>query len=172
MQTFSKAFSVVVNVLTGFIAIVALVILIMYAAGVKPAVVLSGSMEPTVETGSVAFINTKDRNVGIGDVVQYRIVQDNGEMKVLHRIIDIRDDGTFVTKGDNNDTEDMNPVGIDQINGKYLMRIPGIGHIIETPLYIIVFFSVLIGVHVLAWLLSVLAEDDDDEPRRKRFSLG
>lgn len=172
MQTFSKIFTMVVNALTGIITLGALIIIIMFVIGIKPAVVLSGSMEPTVETGSVAFVDTRDKVVDVGDVVQYRIIQNNEEVKILHRIVGTNPDGTFITKGDNNESADLNSVSADQINGTYKMRIPGIGYIIETPLYIILFFSGIIFLHLLAWILTVIADDDDDTPKAKKFSLG
>ena len=41
--------------------------------GIKPFVVLFGSMEPTVPTGSVVFVDTRDRDVSEGDIITYSL---------------------------------------------------------------------------------------------------
>ena len=47
----------IINVLMMLIIVNGGLFLILYAFGIVPYVVLSGSMEPTIETGSVCFIN-------------------------------------------------------------------------------------------------------------------
>ena len=47
----------IINVLTTLIIVIGGIFLILYVCGIVPYVVLSGSMEPTIETGSVCFIN-------------------------------------------------------------------------------------------------------------------
>ena len=52
-----KVIKGIINVLTTLIIIIGGIFLILYICGIVPYVVLSGSMEPTIETGSVCFIN-------------------------------------------------------------------------------------------------------------------
>ena len=72
----------------------------------RPVVILSGSMEPSISTGSICFISGADRRGVPGKVVAY-------EMKdhlVVHRISRCVSGGeSFITKGDSNDTEDPIP---------------------------------------------------------------
>ncbi len=93
----------------------------------KPVVVISGSMEPAIKTGSLAFIDKKSAEVKEGDVITFR----KGGVLVTHRIIE--DTGTgYVTKGDNNDDADYGVVEEEQIEGKILFSIPGLGFFLKT----------------------------------------
>lgn len=94
--------------------------------GMKPYIVLSGSMEPTISTGGVVWINTHETDVQINDVAAYELTKGT---YVTHRIVDIRD-GEYIFKGDANDTEDLVPVEPDRIVGKYMFTIPGLGKIL------------------------------------------
>ena len=84
MKSFSKAFGRIVLILTVVIALVASVFVVPKLFGINPYVVLSGSMEPQIHTGAIAFVNTKDTAVKVGDVVTYRLANDE---LVTHRII-------------------------------------------------------------------------------------
>lgn len=84
MKSFSKAFGRIVLILTVVIALVASVFAVPKLFGINPYVVLSGSMEPQIHTGAIAFVNTKDTAVKVGDVVTYRLANDE---LVTHRII-------------------------------------------------------------------------------------
>jgi len=64
----------------------------------------------------------------IGDVIVYSVEGINAP--IIHRIIEINDDGTYQTKGDNNSGQlnyefSVNP---EQINGKVIFIIPKIGY--------------------------------------------
>lgn len=59
------------------------------------------SMEPTMGHTSLAIkrqVDTKD--IKIGDIISFNWVIDGKEQKVIHRVVDIRDN-KFITKGDN-----------------------------------------------------------------------
>lgn len=58
MKSFSKAFGRIVLILTVVIALVASVFVVPKLFGINPYVVLSGSMEPQIHTGAIAFVNT------------------------------------------------------------------------------------------------------------------
>lgn len=90
-------------------------------------IVISGSMEPEIKTGSIAFIskNIDYENIKEGDIISY----DLGKTKVLHRVINKTKEG-LITKGDNNDVVDFGIVTESQINGKYLFSIPLLGYMI------------------------------------------
>ena len=101
--------------------------LICQFAGLKPVVVMSGSMEPEIGTGSLAFIDTGDRDIFKGDVISFR----TGDLVVTHRVIEITDNG-YRTKGDNNDTADIGVVRDSDVEGKILFSIPGAGFALKT----------------------------------------
>ena len=100
--------------------------------GYRPAIILSGSMSPTFDTGDVILIKDVEdtANLQKGDVVCYLIAN----KATTHRIIQVAEkDGqpAYVTKGDFNNVEDRLAVMPEQIQGTYTgMRIPHLGDIL------------------------------------------
>jgi signal peptidase len=90
----------------GVIAFLSITVIIIAASCLvlqyKPAIVVSGSMEPMIKTGSLLLVDKKDKNIEIGDVIAYK----NHDMEVSHRVVEITSNG-YVTKGDNNDNVDF-----------------------------------------------------------------
>lgn len=97
---------------------------ILYLCGIHPAIVLSGSMEPEIKTGSLCFVNTKTEveTIELGDIIAYR----TGDIRVTHRVIDITADG-FQTKGDANDAPDISVVPKENVIGKTVFWVPYLG---------------------------------------------
>ena len=119
----------IINVLTTIIICVGGLFLILYILGIVPYVVLSGSMEPSIETGSVCFINkhAKFEDIKEKDVIAFKMK--DGTL-VTHRAIEINDSG-IVTKGDNNKDADRNIVTNSNFVGKNLFWIPKVGYVIK-----------------------------------------
>lgn len=91
----------------------------------RPVVILSGSMEPSISTGSICFISGADRGGAPGRIVAYEL-QDH---LVVHRISSGDSDGqTFITKGDSNDAADPAPVSVEQIRGRVIGSVPYLGY--------------------------------------------
>ena len=120
----------IINALTTLIICVGGLFLILYILGIVPYVVLSGSMEPSIETGSVCFINkhAKFENIKEKDVIAFKM---NDGTLVTHRAIEINDSG-IVTKGDNNKDADRNIVTNSNFVGKNLFWIPKVGYVIKS----------------------------------------
>ena len=89
-----------------------------YVFGYRPVLVLSGSMEPYMETNSVAIVK-KTKDIQEGDVVMFRIDEDT---RVCHRAVDIDAKGNITTKGDNNEVADFDKVTKNMIEGKVVAR--------------------------------------------------
>ena len=119
----------IINALTTLIICVGGLFLILYILGIVPYVVLSGSMEPSIETGSVCFINkhAKFEDIKEKDVIAFKMK--DGTL-VTHRAIEINDSG-IVTKGDNNKDADNNIVTKGNFVGKNLFWIPKVGYVIK-----------------------------------------
>ena len=112
--------------------------------GVKPAVVLSGSMDPTIKPGDLIFIqNTDTAGLKEGDVICYL----SSGTAVTHRIksISAGEDGKprYITQGDANNAQDRLPVTEDQVQGVWSgARIGGLGNFIlfmQTPIGMVLF---------------------------------
>lgn len=98
--------------------------------------IVSGSMEPTIKVYDV-IINTKvndSKDVKVNDVITFTSTSDisNGKT-VTHRVIGVRemDDGStcYVTRGDNNTTEDPSCATYSNVIGKVSAVVPGLGKI-------------------------------------------
>ena len=86
-------------------------------------------MEPTIDTGSLCFIN---KNADFEDIKEKDIIafkMKDGTL-VTHRAIEITDSG-IVTKGDNNDDNDSNEVKKENFVGKNLFWIPKVGYVVK-----------------------------------------
>ena len=92
----------------------------------RPLVVLSGSMDPAAVTGSLVLVDTCSRNPGPGDIVTFR----NGDSYVTHRILKVKGDGSYITKGDANRQVDPFTVEKKELLGTVKMIIPYIGYLI------------------------------------------
>mmetsp|Transcript_17587 Transcript_17587/g.40367 ORF Transcript_17587/g.40367 Transcript_17587/m.40367 type:complete len:189 (+) Transcript_17587:226-792(+) len=72
-------------------------------------VVLSGSMEPAFQRGDILFLNNSVEQVGVGDVVVFKIK--DRDIPIVHRILKVHQDEPdgkveLLTKGDNNRVDD------------------------------------------------------------------
>lgn len=123
--------------------------------GVRPAVVLSGSMDPAIQPGDLIFVDDCDpAALKEGDVVCYL----SSGKAITHRIVSITegDDGQprLVTKGDANNAEDRLAVSFDQVQGQWKgVRVPGLGDAIlfmQTPAGMILFIVVPLALF-FAW---------------------
>lgn len=77
--------------------------------------VMSNSMKPTFEKGDKIVVK-KQKDYEVGDIITYI---DNDKNLITHRIIEKYEDG-FITKGDNNNTEDKEKVRKNQVLGKII----------------------------------------------------
>lgn len=137
-----------------------------FALGIRPYIVLSASMEPTIMTGALGYINTKDcEDINTGDIVAFTM---GDEITVLHRVVGVNQDGTYVTKGDNNDNEDFASLHPSQIVGKVIGSIPKLGYIsswLQTRQGMVI----AIGLVVIG-LISSWFEDRSDDKKSKTVS--
>ena len=117
----------IISIILGVVVILTIVAPMIF--GIMPYVVLSGSMEPEIKTGAVAYVNTKVKPEEIkeGDIISFKLKG----IGVTHRVAKVNDDKTFTTKGDANNTEDPEPVTYVDYKGKTVFSIPYLGNIIS-----------------------------------------
>jgi len=118
-------------------------------------VVVSGSMEPIIKTGSVVLTKPIDpKMINTGDIVAFTSPS-NPKNVILHRVVGLKSTEPlrFQTKGDNNnapDSWDLMDVGI---LGQHVYTIPYVGYVINfvrTP----VGFALLIVIPVILFVIS------------------
>lgn len=94
----------------------------------KPIAIATGSMENTLMVGDVAIIKKCTASeVSEGDIIQYK----KDDFTVIHRVIAkyYEDDKCFfITKGDNNKEQDVDPVSETQLLGKEIFAIKYLGY--------------------------------------------
>ena len=93
--------------------------------------VVSGSMEPSIPTGSLVYIGEAElKDVSEGEVIAFYGTRDMASI-ITHRVVENRVlTGEFITKGDANQVHDPAPVPFDDILGKVRFHIPGIGYLL------------------------------------------
>ncbi|HEX9089074.1 MAG TPA: signal peptidase I [Arthrobacter sp.] len=100
--------------------------------GWQPTVVMSGSMEPTVNAGDILVASTvSPEEIQAGAIKPGMVLLavnplDKGTL-FTHRVVNILPDGRIITKGDNNGSLDPEPLPTASIRGIEKLRIPGIG---------------------------------------------
>lgn len=110
------------------IAVIALFLLasVIPVAGIKTFIVQSGSMEPAIRTGSVVVVKSAD-TYAVGDVITFG-PRSKTKSPTTHRIVEVKEDGNFVTRGDANNAEDLRTVSRYEVIGRVLFSIPYIGY--------------------------------------------
>lgn len=123
-----KMFQICRNIAAVVAAIIIIGAIACWIIGYEPAIVMSGSMEPTYHTGSVMLIDTNQKkDVRIGDTIAFI----TGGEYIAHRIVDTCDKG-YITRGDANKSRDPWVVAYTDIKGKVVMSIPWLGYVFKT----------------------------------------
>lgn len=90
--------------------------------------VVSGSMEPTIPVGSIIYVKEIDpSDIYSGDIIAFH----SGDSVIMHRVTQNKVvEGTFTTKGDANDGEDMSEVPYKDLIGIVVKHIPILGQLL------------------------------------------
>lgn len=177
---FKKIFSLTGKILEWFIFTVIVLAFLAVASPYLPSrdkfhtyIVASGSMEPKIMAGSVALVKLADSlEIKVNDVIAFS--SPHGQKQtILHRVKKIsKENGnvTFLTKGDNNNSEDNWEVPAANIQGTMISAIPYLGHIsamVKTPYG----FIVLVGIPAayLLFLQIKQIKKGIEEEVEKRF---
>ena len=118
------------NVLMVFVFAACLSIVIPRLLGYDAYVVVSGSMEPNIPIGSLVYSHKEDpASLQAGDVIVF-VNPARSTTPITHRVVsnDIAT-GTVITKGDANESEDINPATYDNILGKVAVHVPRVGFV-------------------------------------------
>jgi len=148
------------KVFTGAMAALAVIVLLIAAICIvmqfEPAIVVSGSMEPTIRTGSFMLIDKKDKDIEIGDIIAFI----NNDMQVSHRVVELTNDG-YVTKGDNNENVDFCPVSPDKVTGTVFFTIPKLGYVLDWVISVQGIISI-ITICIVFSLIDILMNCNED----------
>lgn len=101
--------------------------------GYQMYIVLSGSMSPAFDAGSLIFLKPENpENIAVGDIITFRPPSGEGEL-TTHRVVQVnREDGlSFITRGDANDVNDQHPVMADKVIGRVEHSVPYAGYLMS-----------------------------------------
>ena len=180
MEKFKKIISIIILVIALPILFVNVVILADSALhpeevpsffGYKPFIVLSGSMRNVINEGDLVLSKECDTsNLKVGDIISFK----EEEIVVTHRIIDIVSENGekhFITKGDNNDTQDSGFVLAENIEGIFLFKVSGLGNVamfLQTPIGMIVALSIPLAILICINLSSSKDSEEDENQKMKK----
>ena len=157
----------IASFVTGAVVLAAVTVGILFVTGIRPYVVMTGSMEPAIPVLSVCFV---DRNVPltdirVGEVIAFRVGSD---LLVTHRVAAIQEDG-YLTKGDANNTEDSSLVTQENYVGKTVAVFPKIGAVVvflRSTRGRIVAITGIVVLILLSFIPQRETEDTDTAPDR------
>ena len=160
MKKFTDIASTAIMIL---VIIFAFLLVGMQLFGLKPYAVISGSMRPTYQVGSLIYVKkVTAAELEVGDPITYML--SNGVV-VTHRIIEIHPDEDnptvvrYTTKGDANNTADGTPVHINNIIGKPVFSIPLLGFVayfVQTPPGSYILLSCLLILLMLSFIPNIV----------------
>ena len=95
-------------------------------------VVVSGSMEPEIPVGSLVYVEAiEPEDVQVEDVIAFYGGRDANAI-ITHRVVENRVVmGEFITKGDANQENDLNPVNYHELIGRVEWSVPEVGVIAQ-----------------------------------------
>ena len=142
-----KVLKIVVDVLAWIVLIVAFIItLLVFTSernngipnlfGIMPTSVESASMAPTFNKGDLIFIKEVDLyDIKVDDVITYYTIIQGQRVRNTHRVTQVNEfDKTrsFITKGDNNPVQDVEPAYASDIVGRWNnVKLAGMGNVLD-----------------------------------------
>ena len=94
--------------------------------GSAPVLVASGSMGPSVRAGDLVVLEPyHSQEIGPGTVIRFE--DPDGRGSLLHRVVEVDEDGTIRTKGDANAVVDSSAVDAGRITGVGQVLVPRAG---------------------------------------------
>ncbi|MEW6275824.1 MAG: signal peptidase I [Bacillota bacterium] len=149
-------------------------------AGHKLYLVLSGSMSPTFDAGSIVAVKpVAPQEVRPGDIITFKD-PDDPKTTVTHRVVKASGQGgalSFITKGDANDTEDLKPLPAGNVIGKVSFAVPYAGYLANFAkskkglLVLMILPGLVIIAFELRSLFRYVAEAEQAEKLKKEAHL-
>lgn len=160
------------GILVGIVVLLAIALVGVRLVGLKPFVVLSGSMQPVYDVGSLIYVKSVDyKTLQVGDDITYMISDDT---VVTHRIIEVLVDEEdpetirYFTQGIANDVPDGTSVHYKNIIGKPVFSIPYLGYVsnyIQNPPGMYVAIAVGAILILLVFLPDIFSDDEKEKKK-------
>ena len=147
--------------------------------GWKPFIVLSGSMESEIYSGDIVVVKEVDTNtLKENDVIAFK----NDDIVITHRIVEtVNDNGQvkYITKGDNNNTQDRDYVLPENVEGLYQFKVSNLGNLamfIQTPTGMLVCLSIPLILLILVQIVEnsrnkKYVKEEENKQRKMRKEI-
>lgn len=137
--------------------------------GRRPIVVLSGSMsgeeDGHLEIGDLIFVKDVEFDeLELGDVVTFK----DGKAYTTHRVIGWNEDGTIITKGDANNTQDHRKLVPESLVGIVTGRIPKMGNValfMQKPLGMLLVVGLPLAAFIVYDIIRRQMEDKKEDSK-------
>lgn len=140
--------------------------------GYRVYMVLSGSMNPTFDTGSVVFVRPADPGTILkGDIITFG--SSGSDMLTTHRVVDIQNEEglKYTTRGDANNVDDPNPVPAENVVGRVHGSVPFLGYLMgfartrQGLIFLVFIPGVLVILFELRNIFKYMREADQERKR-------
>lgn len=124
-----KIITYIFGALVACVALLLIISIFPITGNYKVMIVQSGSMEPTIKTGSIVIVKPAP-SYGVGEVITFGPTP-KGKIPTTHRIVaETTRNGmaAYTTKGDSNDTADLKEVLQKDVLGKVYLSVPFVGY--------------------------------------------
>lgn len=154
VKEFTMARSVMYNLVLSIFITLVLGVIAIYVFSLRLDIVLSDSMAPTFYKDDIVVIKPCN-DYKVGDMIEFRTA---AKEPVCHRITQKTGSGNsavYITKGDNNNNNDLSTVSASSINGKVIIIVEdgkNIYDFIKSNYFL--FIDIILGIWVLSATLT------------------
>ncbi len=162
MKTLTNIFYTIFVALLIGIALMLLATMVPIPGNIEVKIVKSGSMEPTIHTGSLVVVKP-EADYKVGDIITFG-ADTKTQIPTTHRIIaDQVADGKiyYTTKGDANEEQDSNKTPKELVIGKVIFTLPYAGFITDfarTKLGFVLLIALPAGIVIIDELMTIWGE--------------
>lgn len=171
-KTIRTIWNAATNIIVALVVLIAIALVGVRLIGLQVFTVLSGSMEPTYQVGSLIYVKDVDyKELKSGDVITFMMDEDT---VATHRIVEVVPDENdsdtlrYQTKGDANDAVDGSLVHYKNVIGSPVFTIPKLGYFadyIQNPPGMYVAISVSAILLILVFLPDLFSLNDNDKKK-------
>ncbi len=143
--------AVVLNCAAAVGGLLAIALVVGLSLGLRPVVLISGSMGPTMPTGTLVITQPiAADDIQIGDVLTVTTDEDREITLVTHRVtaVEHHAEGTYVTlRGDANTADDFAPYDVSEGARRTVFYAPGLGAVLtslQSPIVVLAVAALLL----------------------------
>jgi signal peptidase len=159
------------GLVTGLAVLAAVAYVGLFLAGYRPVAVYSGSMEPDLAVGSLAFVErVPSEQIAVGDVITFTDPYQPGRL-VTHRVVETAEQPegglAYRTKGDANLERDPWTIALGEQGGRVAFDLPYAGYALwyaKTREARTLLILLVAGLVLVALLRSIWRDDDRKLP--------